>query len=191
MTEVRWDEERFAAVPCVEGFTTCTVLIVECSVDALVSPSPPHFPLLSLPSSSVFSLPFPSPSPYPNNPLSLSLTLLPLLTPTILSHSPYPSSLSFYPYNPLSLSLPLPPPLHSPLPPSLPFLLLSVLPPPSPCRVLHEVAAMNNYFGIGFDAKIMYEFRTRREENPKQYTSVQPTHTHPSDISAFKPVQCC
>ena len=35
-----------------------------------------------------------------------------------------------------------------------------------------EVAAMNNYCGIGLDAKITYEFHTRREENPGQYTLV-------------------
>jgi diacylglycerol kinase (ATP) len=34
-----------------------------------------------------------------------------------------------------------------------------------------EIGAMNNYFGIGLDAKITYEFHTRREENPKHYTS--------------------
>ena len=33
-----------------------------------------------------------------------------------------------------------------------------------------EIAAMNNYCGIGLDAKITYEFHTRREENPGQYT---------------------
>ena len=32
---------------------------------------------------------------------------------------------------------------------------------------------MNNYFGIGFDAKIAYEFHTRREENPGQFKSAQ------------------
>ena len=35
-----------------------------------------------------------------------------------------------------------------------------------------EIAAMNNYCGIGLDAKITYEFHTRREENPGQYTLV-------------------
>lgn len=28
---------------------------------------------------------------------------------------------------------------------------------------------MNNYFGIGLDAKISLEFNTRREEHPEQY----------------------
>ena len=35
-----------------------------------------------------------------------------------------------------------------------------------------EIAAMNNYCGIGLDAKITYEFHTRREENPGQFTLV-------------------
>ncbi|KFO22636.1 Diacylglycerol kinase kappa, partial [Fukomys damarensis] len=34
-----------------------------------------------------------------------------------------------------------------------------------------EKCVMNNYFGIGLDAKISLEFNTRREENPKQYNS--------------------
>ena len=40
-----------------------------------------------------------------------------------------------------------------------------------------EIAAMNNYCGIGLDAKITYEFHTRREENPGQYTLVD-THVY-------------
>lgn len=151
------DEERFKAMSCVGGFTTCSSLIVEYNVEALFFPSPPTSLSFRSPLPLFSPLPFPALSPsYPHNPLSLylSLTLLSLLLSQYSLPSP-PSSVS----------------LHSLLPSSLPFLLLSVLPPP-PCSVLHEVAAMNNYFGIGFDAKIMYEFRTRREENPKQYTSV-------------------
>ena len=34
---------------------------------------------------------------------------------------------------------------------------------------MKEVSCMNNYLGIGLDAKIAYEFNTRREENPMQY----------------------
>ncbi|EHB14356.1 Diacylglycerol kinase kappa [Heterocephalus glaber] len=34
-----------------------------------------------------------------------------------------------------------------------------------------EKCVMNNYFGIGLDAKISLEFNTRREEHPKQYNS--------------------
>ncbi|XP_019863877.1 PREDICTED: diacylglycerol kinase eta-like [Amphimedon queenslandica] len=34
---------------------------------------------------------------------------------------------------------------------------------------MKELYCMNNYFGIGFDAKIAYEFHTRREENPGQF----------------------
>ena len=158
------------------------------------SPPIPAYLSFHSPLPPISPFPFPSPTPYyPHNPLSLSLPFLPLLlTPTILSPFPLPSPLSFlppqsslpfpspspfYPHNPLSLSLSLTfLPLLTLSSSSLLPILLSVLPPPPPCRVLHEVAAMNNYFGIGFDAKIMYEFRTRREENPKQYTSVLPTH---------------
>ena len=32
-----------------------------------------------------------------------------------------------------------------------------------------ELATMNNYFGIGLDAKITYQFNTTREKNPAQY----------------------
>ena len=32
-----------------------------------------------------------------------------------------------------------------------------------------EISCLNNYLGIGLDAKIAYEFNTRREENPTQY----------------------
>uniref|UniRef100_H0UU19 Diacylglycerol kinase n=1 Tax=Cavia porcellus TaxID=10141 RepID=H0UU19_CAVPO len=34
-----------------------------------------------------------------------------------------------------------------------------------------EKCVMNNYFGIGLDAKISLEFNTRREEHPEQYNS--------------------
>ncbi|XP_036127198.1 diacylglycerol kinase kappa [Molossus molossus] len=34
-----------------------------------------------------------------------------------------------------------------------------------------EKCVMNNYFGIGLDAKISLEFNTRRDEHPDQYTS--------------------
>lgn len=37
-----------------------------------------------------------------------------------------------------------------------------------PCD-LKEVVCINNYFGLGLDAKITYEFHTRREENPSQF----------------------
>ncbi|XP_003505849.1 diacylglycerol kinase kappa isoform X1, partial [Cricetulus griseus] len=36
---------------------------------------------------------------------------------------------------------------------------------------LKEKCVMNNYFGIGLDAKISLEFNTRREEHPEQYNS--------------------
>jgi diacylglycerol kinase (ATP) len=34
---------------------------------------------------------------------------------------------------------------------------------------MKELYCMNNYLGIGLDAKIAYEFHTRREENPTQF----------------------
>jgi hypothetical protein len=38
----------------------------------------------------------------------------------------------------------------------------------TPCD-MKELYCMNNYLGIGLDAKIAYEFHTRREENPTQF----------------------
>ena len=35
-----------------------------------------------------------------------------------------------------------------------------------------ELSCMNNYLGLGLDAKITYEFNTRRDENPSQYKLV-------------------
>ena len=107
--------------------------------------------LLSPPSSSLFS-------PLHSTPLSLSL---PLSTFSLSSTFLFVPSLHFPSLSPF-LS-------HTSLPLSA---APSPLSPPSPNSELHEVAAMNNYFGIGLDAKITYEFHTRREENPKQYTSV-------------------
>jgi len=49
-------------------------------------------------------------------------------------------------------------------------ILISYSPTPPISGEVKEIAAMNNYCGIGLDAKITYEFHTRREENPGQYT---------------------
>ena len=32
-----------------------------------------------------------------------------------------------------------------------------------------ERCVMNNYFGIGLDAKITYEFQQKRDEHPEKY----------------------
>ena len=37
---------------------------------------------------------------------------------------------------------------------------------------MKELSVMNNYFGLGLDAKIAYKFNTTREKNPAQYKYV-------------------
>lgn len=49
---------------------------------------------------------------------------------------------------------------------------------------MKELYCMNNYFGIGFDAKIAYEFHTRREENPGQFKLVKKTKYSNNDTNA-------
>ena len=34
---------------------------------------------------------------------------------------------------------------------------------------MKEISVMNNYFGIGLDAKIAYQFNSTREKKPAQY----------------------
>lgn len=46
---------------------------------------------------------------------------------------------------------------------------MSVLFPLANFRRFKERCVMNNYFGIGLDAKISLEFNTRRDEHPRQY----------------------
>lgn len=36
------------------------------------------------------------------------------------------------------------------------------------CRHCSEKCVMNNYFGIGLDAKISLEFNNKRDEHPKK-----------------------
>ncbi|KAL4631692.1 diacylglycerol kinase delta-like isoform X8 [Arapaima gigas] len=43
--------------------------------------------------------------------------------------------------------------------------------PCAPCRLCTEKCVMNNYFGIGLDAKISLEFNNKRDEHPKKCSS--------------------
>jgi hypothetical protein len=52
---------------------------------------------------------------------------------------------------------------------SIPFLLYCLPSSLSNFRRFKEKCVMNNYFGIGLDAKISLEFNSRREEHPEQY----------------------
>lgn len=42
------------------------------------------------------------------------------------------------------------------------------------CRHCSEKCVMNNYFGIGLDAKISLEFNNKRDEHPKKCRYVRP-----------------
>lgn len=40
----------------------------------------------------------------------------------------------------------------------------------SPLADMREIASINNYLGIGLDAKIAYEFNSTRDKSPSVYS---------------------
>lgn len=48
---------------------------------------------------------------------------------------------------------------------------------------------MNNYFGIGLDAKISLDFNNKRDEHPEKCRWVRPEHACP-DVGSGSPSGC-